>query len=102
MDLHEFQAKELLARFGVEIPQGLVVEQASDAERAAERLGSRRFVVKAQIKAGDRAQQGGVRFRDQCSGGGCRGQRPPRQKDRHHADAGGRFSGQMGLHRRSH
>jgi succinyl-CoA synthetase beta subunit len=62
MDLHEFQAKELLARFGVEIPQGLVVEQASDAERAAERLGSRRFVVKAQIKAGDRAQQGGVRF----------------------------------------
>jgi succinyl-CoA synthetase beta subunit len=62
MDLHEFQAKELLARFGVEIPQGLVVEQASDAERAAERLGGQRFAVKAQIKAGDRAQHGGVRF----------------------------------------
>ena len=62
MDLHEFQAKELLARFGIEIPLGHVVEQASDAERAAEKLGSRRFVVKAQIKAGDRAQHGGVRF----------------------------------------
>jgi succinyl-CoA synthetase beta subunit len=62
MDLHEFQAKELLARFGVAVPNGQVVETASDAERVAERLGGRRFVVKAQIKAGDRAQHGGVRF----------------------------------------
>jgi succinyl-CoA synthetase beta subunit len=62
MDLHEFQAKELLARFGIDIPSGQVVETASDAERAAERLDRRRFVVKAQIKAGNRAQHGGVRF----------------------------------------
>jgi len=62
MDLHEFQAKELLARFGIDVPAGQVVETASDAERAAERLGSPRFVVKAQIKAGDRGQHGGVRF----------------------------------------
>ena len=63
MDLHEFQAKELLARFGIDIPSGQVVETASDAERAAERLDCRRrFVVKAQIKAGNRAQHGGVRF----------------------------------------
>jgi succinyl-CoA synthetase beta subunit len=62
MDLHEFQAKELLERFGVDIPGGRVVESAADAQRAAEGLGGRRFVVKAQIRAGDRARHGGVRF----------------------------------------
>jgi succinyl-CoA synthetase beta subunit len=62
MDLHEFQAKELLARFGIEVPRGRVVETAADAERAAEGLGGRRFVVKAQLRAGDRARHGGVRF----------------------------------------
>ncbi|MES1179988.1 MAG: ATP-grasp domain-containing protein, partial [Hyphomicrobium sp.] len=62
MDLHEFQAKELLARFGISVPRGQVVDSASDAEKAAEKLASPRFVVKAQIKAGDRAQHGGVRF----------------------------------------
>jgi succinyl-CoA synthetase beta subunit len=62
MDLHEFQAKELLARFGVSVPRGYVVNSASDAEKAAEKLACSRFVVKAQIKAGDRAQHGGVRF----------------------------------------
>ena len=76
MDLHEFQAKELLARFGIDVPSGQVVETASDAERAAERLGSRRFVVKAQIKAGDRAQHGGVRFAAGARRGRRRG-RPP-------------------------
>jgi succinyl-CoA synthetase beta subunit len=64
MDLHEFQAKELLERFGISIPQGRVVESAADAERAAEGLGSRRFMVKAQIRAGGRARHGGVRFAD--------------------------------------
>jgi succinyl-CoA synthetase beta subunit len=64
MDLHEFQAKELLVRFGVEIPRGRVVESADDAQRAAEGLGGRRFVVKAQIRAGDRARHGGVRLAD--------------------------------------
>ena len=62
MDLHEFQAKELLARFGINIPRGHVVDTASAAQAVAEKLGSRRFVVKAQIKAGDRAKHGGVRF----------------------------------------
>jgi succinyl-CoA synthetase beta subunit len=64
MDLHEFQAKELLERFGIEIPGGWVVESATDAQRAAEGLGGRRFVVKAQVRAGDRARHGGVRFAD--------------------------------------
>jgi succinyl-CoA synthetase beta subunit len=64
MDLHEFQAKELLERFGIAIPGGRIVETAADAHRAVEGLGGRRFVVKAQIRAGDRARHGGVRFAD--------------------------------------
>jgi succinyl-CoA synthetase beta subunit len=64
MDLHEFQAKELLARLGIAIPRGWVAETAADAHKAAERLGGGRFVVKAQIKAGDRASHGGVRVAD--------------------------------------
>jgi succinyl-CoA synthetase beta subunit len=64
MDLHEFQAKELLERFGIDIPGGRVVESAADAQRAVEGLGGGRFVVKAQIRAGDRARHGGVRFAD--------------------------------------
>jgi succinyl-CoA synthetase beta subunit len=64
MDLHEFQAKEQLERFGIDVPLGRVVESAADAQRAAERLGGRRFVIKAQIRAGDRAKHGGVRFAD--------------------------------------
>jgi succinyl-CoA synthetase beta subunit len=64
MDLHEFQAKELLERLGIDIPRGRVVETAADAQRAVEGLGGRRFVVKAQIRAGDRSRHGGVRFAD--------------------------------------
>jgi succinyl-CoA synthetase beta subunit len=70
MDLHEFQAKELLVRFGVDIPRARVVETAADAQRAAEGLGCRRFVIKAQIRAGDRARHGGVRVADSARAAG--------------------------------
>jgi succinyl-CoA synthetase beta subunit len=62
MDLHEFQAKELLAKQGVPIPRGRLADSAEDAERIARRLGFEQFVVKAQVRAGDRAAHGGVRF----------------------------------------
>ena len=67
MFLHEFQAKELLARFGVNAPRGRVVASASEAERAAHRLGCRRFAVKAQVHAGDRRANGGVLFADDAT-----------------------------------
>ena len=70
MDLHEFQAKELLVRFGVDIPRARVVETAADAQRAAEGLGCRRFVIKAQIRAGDRARHGGLRVADSARAAG--------------------------------
>ena len=62
MNLHEFQAKELLARFGIPIPRGRIAENAAEAVAVAQRLGLRRCVVKAQVHAGDRAANGGIRF----------------------------------------
>jgi succinyl-CoA synthetase beta subunit len=60
MNLHEFQAKELLARSGIRIPRGRVVESAVAAEAAARELECPSFAVKAQIYGGDRAAHGGV------------------------------------------
>jgi succinyl-CoA synthetase beta subunit len=64
MFLHEFQAKELLARFGVSIPQGRIADSAQDAESVSRRLGFSKYAVKAQVRAGGREQAGGVRFAD--------------------------------------
>lgn len=62
MNLHEFQAKELLGRYGVPAPQGFVAESAEAAERAARSLPGNRFAVKAQVHAGGRGRAGGIRL----------------------------------------
>lgn len=64
MNLHEFQAKALLARHGVPVPVGAVVETPEAAEAAARRIGTKRFAVKAQVHAGGRGLAGGVRLVD--------------------------------------
>jgi succinyl-CoA synthetase beta subunit len=61
MKIHEYQAKSILGRYGVAVPQGEVVFSASDARAAAERLGGGTVVVKAQIHAGGRGKGGGVK-----------------------------------------
>ncbi len=61
MKVHEYQAKELLRRFGVPTPRGIVVDNADDARQAAKQLGGR-VVVKAQIHAGGRGKGGGVKL----------------------------------------
>ena len=61
MKIHEYQAKELLRGFGVAVPRGRVITQASEAAAAARELGGR-AVVKAQIHAGGRGQGGGVKL----------------------------------------
>jgi succinyl-CoA synthetase beta subunit len=61
MKIHEYQAKEILARHGVPVPKGEVVFNANDAKLAAERLGGGTVVVKAQIHAGGRGKGGGVK-----------------------------------------
>lgn len=62
MNLYEFQAKELIGRFGIEIPRGRVAGSADDAERLARRMAFPRFAIKAQIHGGGRGIAGGVRF----------------------------------------
>jgi len=61
MKIHEYQAKAILARHGVPVPQGEVVRSASEAREAARRLGGGVVVVKAQIHAGGRGKGGGVK-----------------------------------------
>ena len=62
MKIHEYQAKAILAKFGVPVPRGEVVFKKDAARAAAERLGSPVVVVKAQIQAGGRGKAGGVKL----------------------------------------
>ena len=62
MDIHEYQAKELLAGFGVPVPRGSVAYSADQAVYAATELGGWHWAVKAQIHAGGRGKAGGVRL----------------------------------------
>ncbi|MCG8477076.1 MAG: ADP-forming succinate--CoA ligase subunit beta [Cytophagales bacterium] len=66
MNIHEFQAKEILAGYGVRVPAGITVDTPEEAVQAAktirEETGSECFVVKAQIHAGGRGKGGGVKL----------------------------------------
>ncbi len=62
MKIHEYQAKTILAKFGVPVPRGQVAFNAEEARAAAERLGTPVVVVKAQIHAGGRGKAGGVKL----------------------------------------
>lgn len=65
MNLHEYQAKQLLREFSIITPRGIVVEDPTHAELAATGyLGGEAWVVKAQIHAGGRGKAGGVRLVD--------------------------------------
>src|SRR4026209_526040 len=61
MKIHEYQAKSILAKYGVPVPQGEVIFKAAEAVAVAERLGGGTVVVKAQIHAGVRGKGGGVK-----------------------------------------
>jgi succinyl-CoA synthetase beta subunit len=62
MNIHEFQAKEVLKRYGVATLRGKVAINADDAKKAAQELGGGVWVVKAQIHAGGRGKGGGVKL----------------------------------------
>src|SRR5688572_21597629 len=62
LKIHEYQAKAVLARFGVPVPRGEVAFSAAEAGEIARRLGSSVTVVKAQIHAGGRGKGGGVKL----------------------------------------
>ena len=61
MNIHEYQAKELLRKFGVAVLKGGIAYTADEAVKAAEELGGPVWVVKAQIHAGGRGKGGGVK-----------------------------------------
>ncbi|MGB8181631.1 MAG: ATP-grasp domain-containing protein, partial [Stellaceae bacterium] len=60
MQLHEFQAKDLLRRYRVDTPRGQIALTPDEAAAAARQIGSDSLFVKAQILAGSRAAAGGV------------------------------------------
>ncbi len=60
MNIHEYQAKEILKNYGVPIPKGRMAETPGEARKAAEEIGGKTIVVKAQIHAGGRGKGGGV------------------------------------------
>lgn len=61
MDIHEYQAKELLNQFGVETPQGALAYSPEQAAYRTRELGGDKWVVKAQVHAGGRGKAGGVK-----------------------------------------
>lgn len=64
MDIHEYQAKEVLSGFGVRIPRGGVAYSPEQAAYRATELGGRKWAVKAQIHSGARGKAGGIKICD--------------------------------------
>jgi len=62
MNIHEYQAKQIFAKYGVPIPKGIMIEKPEDAINAAEEIGGNIWAVKAQIHAGGRGKGGGVKL----------------------------------------
>ncbi|MBC7984809.1 MAG: ADP-forming succinate--CoA ligase subunit beta, partial [Candidatus Obscuribacterales bacterium] len=64
MNLHEYQSKQLFARYGIPVPAGFVASNGAEAADAARKLGGAKWVVKAQVHAGGRGKAGGVKLVD--------------------------------------
>ena len=64
MNLHEYQAKQIFASYGMPVPNNQVVESIDEITPALNKLGGERWVVKAQVHAGGRGKAGGVKLLD--------------------------------------
>ena len=62
MNLHEYQGKELFAKFGLPVSKNRVITSADDAVNACRDIGGNKWVVKAQVHAGGRGKAGGVKL----------------------------------------
>jgi succinyl-CoA synthetase beta subunit len=62
MNLHEYQAKQLFAQYGVPVLKGAAAKSVAEAEAAAKTLGGNGWVIKAQVHAGGRGKAGGVKL----------------------------------------
>ncbi len=68
MNLHEYQAKQLFAEFGLPIPDGYACSTPQEAAEAASKIGGSKWVVKCQVHAGGRGKAGGVELHDSKDG----------------------------------
>ena len=82
MKIHEYQGKEILAKFGVPVPRGIPAYTVQEAVEAAQKLGGPVWVVKAQIHAGGRGKGGGVKVGALDRRGQEAGRRNPRHAAR--------------------
>ncbi len=64
MDIHEYQAKEILSGFGVDVPPGALAYSPEQAAYRAREIGGDKWIVKAQVHAGGRGKAGGVKLCD--------------------------------------
>ncbi len=64
MNLHEYQSKQLFARYGIPVPAGQVVSTPEEAAAATRSIGGNKWVIKAQVHAGGRGKAGGVKLVD--------------------------------------
>jgi len=62
MNIHEYQAKELLKEFSAPVPKGVVIYDIKEVAQKTKTLGTNNLVVKAQIHAGGRGKAGGIKL----------------------------------------
>ncbi|MGV8840777.1 MAG: ATP-grasp domain-containing protein, partial [Bauldia sp.] len=62
MDIHEYQAKEVLSRYGVPVAKGAIAYTPDEAVDAAREVGGEKWAVKAQIHSGARGKAGGIKL----------------------------------------
>ena len=62
MNIHEHQAKQILKKFGVAVPNGVFGFSVDDVVQKAKKLNTQKYVLKAQIHAGGRGKAGGIKL----------------------------------------
>ena len=62
MNIHEYQAKNILKEFGVPVPNGVVILNKDEIENEVKKLNSKNLAIKAQIHAGGRGKAGGIKL----------------------------------------
>ncbi|QDC40855.1 ADP-forming succinate--CoA ligase subunit beta [Candidatus Methylopumilus universalis] len=62
MNLHEYQAKQLIAKYGISVPKGIAIKSPDELDQSIVQLASSAYVIKAQIHAGGRGKAGGVKI----------------------------------------
>ena len=62
MNIHEYQAKEILKKYGVQVPNGVIILNPAELDTKIKKLNSTNIVVKAQIHAGGRGKAGGIKL----------------------------------------